>query len=192
MKIRTNYVSNSSSSSFIIIYNSLADFEKLKPFGKGYHRLLKDLKSASLDDLRDEVFSVLDDYLREAVEKRRRWLRPTADNEWLEDHYDRTVNWPAEELLSALGRANARKINDKFDRINAAYKAGVIPENLEDEVTSDLSSIVDDMIAEVQAKRHIAALEYADDVDGYMEHEFMPFAAMAPRTKFKIVRISKH
>ena len=72
MKIRTNYVSNSSSSSFIIIYNSLADFEKLKPFGKGYHRLLKDLKSASLDDLRDEIFSVLDDYLREAVEKRRR------------------------------------------------------------------------------------------------------------------------
>ena len=59
MKIRSGYVSNSSSSSFLIIYNDMSDFIKFSQF-EGYEIFVNDALKAEFDEdktLRKTIFS---------------------------------------------------------------------------------------------------------------------------------------
>lgn len=63
MKIRHGYVSNSSSSSFLILYNNENEFDKFKSF-EGYYTFIKDLKK---EQKKDECIYFINNLIKKYV-----------------------------------------------------------------------------------------------------------------------------
>ena len=67
MKIRTNYVSNSSSSSFLIIYNDINDFNKLEKFDC-YKTFINDINESKEDESKNFIKYMIQNMLYQQYE----------------------------------------------------------------------------------------------------------------------------
>ena len=181
MKTRNGYVSNSSSSSFLVCCNDLAEFDFLKSLGKRfYESFIKDMNSDENhgDDCIREFLSY--EYERTLYEYRQ-WLRYRHDKSYsmrtlYEDYAD-----PAIRLALTCHR-----LHNDSDEVKQIVQNGIdlsratVPEQREwrDTQISELAvKFAELLIAEARKNwKIISEFSYADEDGEFwstMEHEFM-------------------
>lgn len=197
MKIRNGYVSNSSSSSFVIAFkknNCDSVFNKFSNW-KGYDRFIKDYSLAKNDKGRMEHFLQIDvqkvcyfiaEYLL-AGKKFEDWetiKENTFCGKYLELHYgisddvEKIVNKHTikEEHYSHLDKDGYKKLRELIEKTH-----------------SEVMKIVK------KTYKSFTVLEYSDNnslFDAYMEHDFMPFMLNNPMSindeNHNLMTISNH
>ena len=206
MKRRISYVSNSSSSSFLMCFNDRADFNSLKHSRKGYGRLMSDIdlqfgrgetdESELLEFLAREFDYVVDGYVDSKV----------YDEEWHQRRKDiqATYRFICEEL--GLDTADAQNLVDKAKsmvdewdktRNQKTYLRGLDTKGL-DKLSKDFAAIALDKMR--GRWNHLFLVEYEDHTDDgdYMEHRFMADFVRKrslqkdPNAKFGMISMSNH
>lgn len=181
MKTRSGYVSNSSSSSFLVCCNELSEFDFLKEFGKKYYnQFMNDLKDEGhLAD--DKIREFLADEYERTLYEYRQWLRYRHDKSYTmrtlyEDYAD-----PALRLAMTCHR-----LHNDSDEVKQIVQDGVdlarasVPEVQEwydGKVAEMAVKFAELLLAEARKSwKIVSEFSYADE-DGefgsFMEHEFM-------------------
>ena len=188
MKIRNGYVSNSSSSSFLVIYKQESDFDKFKEFD-GYQDFMDDLYGEDSSGF-DFIVSVIDDYLYTMKSNFVNLITQQKNPNYFEDIYARNI-WID---LPYDFKYEDKSIMRKVEKLRKSSQISV--EELEKcyrgfNVEKDAKKFVD-FLKEKGYK--IKAMDYGDDTErgAFMEHRFMPFLAKSPEGNFEIYIINNH
>lgn len=178
MKTRNGYVSNSSSSSFLLAYDDLKQFDCVKKT-EGYKLLLSLLERGNASE--EELLSFMKEHVGDCIYR-------CADNEWHNQHMAKDNGWLArryewslvehlrelgldesyfpavKELENAIGR-----YVQKFDDYSYGYELDEF-DDMEDMLALQ---IVDSLM---RNHSRFAVMEFSDEYDfgSYLEHEFMP------------------
>ena len=176
MKIRKGFVSNSSSSSFLIGYNSLKDLERFSAF-EGTEALLQDMNKCSDEMLIDFFIGCIklsEVFLGFDCNNRKNGFQP--------GHFK---NSPVMDLYKAELISE-----DEFDSI-CDVSAG--------KFTKDFKVIAEMLLKNFKKRFSDHALvEYGNEIDSdfdfgyYMEFSFMKFLGADPEHKICVIRKSNH
>lgn len=174
MKTRTGYVSNSSSSSFLVMCNDDGVFDCLKG-SKGYETFIGDVrrhindKSGIIGFLADEYCSILDEYAWHLGNKGRRFSDKDAN----------PLELGFADMCSRIHNENP-KVNELIEE-GARLEEEAVKEGegyADSERMEELSRQFAELLYE-EAARHwsvISVFGYSDndgDFWNYMEHDFM-------------------
>ena len=178
MKTRTSFVSNSSSTSFLVGYNSANAFDGIKNV-KGYNVFMKDIKDKR-NMTSDEVFKFLESHFENLMMDYDNYLH-FKDTHWGED--------PKGDCDLICKKMHCSGL--ALDRINFIVAKGMmITENFQDKSNksygyeaycSELYRLSMEFAALVQSEavhhwKHLSSIEYSDNdgsLNSYMEHTFM-------------------
>lgn len=181
MKTRNGYVSNSSSSSFLVCCNDLAEFDFLKSLGKKYYNSF--IRDMNMDDHHgdDRIRDFLANEYERTLYEYRQWLRYRHDKSYTmrtlyEDYAD-----PALRLVMICHR-----LHNDSDEVKQLVQDGVdlarasVPEVQEwyDGKVGEMAvKFAELLLAEARKSwKIVSEFSYADE-DGefgwFMEHEFM-------------------
>lgn len=193
MKMRNGYVSNSSSSSFLVVYNSLVDFTPFRLFEKGYNRLMRDIPSSTDEDVIGFIESIIANYfygLKEVYEKEL-YTNDNSGNARFDFSYNNQWNTFSCALHIPYDILNEKEIalelaaDESMEALNIAY------EKIENEGYRNEAEKIFGILKE---NFKMAAMEYEDhtDIGSYMEHDFMPFIKHNPDNKFAVFTQNNH
>lgn len=221
MKVRTSYVSNSSSSSFLILYKDLKDFDQLKAV-KGYETFIGDLQDPDSKELCvSEIERLLSAAIYEVEDNCPVFkdYYPFSEYDTIEDLM-KIAEVPVEKLDKLLGRyrecakafvtklaghglldpvlraksAFALEPDDykKYHELKAEFSKSFQELRWKDRKTKRLADEIYNKLQEKGFEVH--RLEYEDHTeDGwYMEKGFMPFAARNPDCQYVIITTNNH
>ena len=213
MKVRNGFVSNSSSSSFLVAYHSKDDFSKFSKFD-GYKELLHDLSSkrnSSLSTSVEHVEMVIDNYLyffTDHMVDRVCGCDDDRDSHDYEEYYELIYNLECddEEFMAPINKyrddvrdmlekmAGEGELKAKDGYIDASVRFEAVEKT--NRLRPDAHAIAEAMCQWIIMKKGmlVSTVEYEDDSDfgAYMEHEFMPFLSHCPRADFFVHRHSMH
>lgn len=159
MKVRNDFVTNSSSSSFILAFKSKEDgatriAAMTSKYGSDYvSTLLADFMEATPIPVESFVDHIKDDaetqaYYRMSIGDGGWWSnsKPTFQNLWMKNHP------------------------------GATYKDYIESEEYKTELERRMKEITDELLAKISDKPYIVELEYEDhsDVGSTLEHEILP------------------
>lgn len=183
MKIRTSYVSNSSSSSFLIICKNFSEFDKFKVFD-GYETFKEDFDKSSEEEAINWLASEFYLYIMA-------WDVTHKGNSSMAEIYADVLS--SSKLISLLYStelpAEAREIF-----IHTTNELSLM--HCKNSDTSEYISNLDCrafgkafLEAFKSAGYTLKALEYCDhdETEAYMEHNFMPFLQLNPESKLQQV-----
>lgn len=200
MKIRTNYVSNSSSSSFVLAFKDEDGdkfFEKFANW-KGYDTFIKDYnlakncKKKNMKFLKNDIYQLCFCLVYFVLHDDRCYWEASYEN-----------TFTGSKLLLHQKLIDQIREVVKNNTKEKKYSTGTFPD-LSDNGWDLINKIVDQtykkLVREmIKEYKIFTVLEYADDeiLGAYMEHRFMPFLLENPesnkdREKHHLVRISCH
>ena len=169
MKIRTSYVSNSSSSSFLVSWNSISDFDRIGRNTRGYNRFIKDVKEHNnnkkeiLVFLQREFTDLVCGYYHHVCYGDRffnKYANIRKDFKTLCEG----LNCDAEGMQAFVNEA--KKEIDGCVSNNGKYDSSKIGRMAQ----AFAYAVYETMYLRW---RNMSVIEYFDDVDSYMEHDFM-------------------
>ena len=178
MKVRAGFVSNSSSSSFLVVYKSLKDFEKMNRF-EGYKKFTKDLSGANpvlgLAVLRGVLF--IEEFNTKIFNK-------FPDKQVMlvgtEDRYRSCMSAKENKFINACRSESSHKFYDEKFRVALNKK---------------IDKLADTLLRKLHSKGYtVRAVIYEDDSQegAMMEHGFMPFIANNPEREYEIFQVNEH
>lgn len=189
MKARIGFVSNSSSSSFLVSYHTIRDFDALKDEEKGYERFIKDVLEH--EDNTEEVKRFLARKFDDVVNGYYHYVAYGYNFcEWSNilggfKKLCEDMNCDSEGIMKLAEKAKA--LVDSCDsNSSSSYYKGEKYSQLEHAFVESAHA------AMKQNWNHMSAFSYSDDVDSYMEHEFMYDFARSNAIDFDLQIISNH
>lgn len=201
MKIRSNYVSNSSSSSFIVLYKKETDFDNFKSF-QGYSWLMENISFFK----KKYVENSIECFLREQYHNYYNGVANTYSDENVEytTSYDSTYI----DLTIQLDIDDKEFIEKINDVLQASFEKS---EKLEDFISLedflkqfDIKKLASELLKKIKKSGYqVGAFEIEDcetyDVGSdekiggyYLEHQFLPFVAKNPDGKNVLVYRDSH
>ena len=189
MKARIGFVSNSSSSSFLVSYHTIRDFDALKSEKKGYKRFIKDVLEH--EDNTEEIKRFLARKFDDVVNGYYHYV--TYGDNFCESSdilgefksLCADMNCDSEGIMKLAEKAKAL-VESCDPNASSSYYKGEKYEQLE-------HAFVESAYAAMkQYWNHMSAFSYSDDVDSYMEHEFMWDFAWSNSENFGLQIISNH
>lgn len=187
MKIRANYVSNSSSSSYLVLCRNFEEFNKFKVF-EMYERFKEDFDNSKKEDviswLRTELYSYF--YYLHQVNKHESghlndlWQDALRSNNAMELVY-------LDNALAETQKIIHEHRKNMYDLIKSSTSEEV-EEYYEESINYE--AIAKTLYKELRNLGYtIASFEYCDhdDDESYMEHAFMPFLARNPEVQYQQV-----
>lgn len=196
MLIRNGWVSNSSSSSFVVIYSSKDDFKGISLI-EGYRFLMHDLDEDIGADAAVSIFSgLLEDTLyRVFFQLCDGNYNPAEDRDDIELNklaWDLDVDYtPYNSLVTELytrsllyAESKDKSEYRKWYKDEFINKASVVIEELAKKLVEAVTT----------SGRKVGCVEYCDHnkVGDYMEHHFMPWIANNPDRTYAIIRHNGH
>lgn len=190
MKIRVNYVSNSSSSSYLIICKSFEEFDKFKGFN-GYETFKEDFSKSTeegaLDWVAAEIYSLLYCSFRhyfEQNEDTRSWYAKAIRDNAVFDLTHFTIDDKCTKTREAQAKLAIECQTGDVAKVSNILKS------------SDYKELAKEILDNIESRGYIVrSLTYADDSElgSYMEHCFMPFLAHNPEAeKQQVFTRSEH
>ena len=178
MRSRFGYVSNSSSSSFLLAYDDLGQFDCVKKT-RGYGSLLPLLERGNASE--EEMVSFMEDYVGDCIYEYAdsEWHNPrmAKDHGWLARRYE----WSLVEHLMKCGldKSYAPVVKELEDAIGRHVREIDHPTyDYELDRFDDMERMLALVMVDCLMKRHsrFAVVEFSDEDDfgSYLEHEFMP------------------
>lgn len=178
MKTRLGYVSNSSSSSFLLAYDDLKQFDCVNKT-RGYGALLPLLKMGNASE--EEMVSFMRGHIGDCIYM-------CADKEWNNQHMAenhgwlaRRYEWSLVEHMMKLGldKSYAPVVKELEDAISRHVQKFDHPTyNYDLDKFDDMENMLALVIVDCLMKRYsrFAVVEFSDDYEfgSYLEHEFMP------------------
>jgi hypothetical protein len=202
MKIRNGYVSNSSSSSFLVIYDKESDFIKFKDFN-GYDTFINDLKK-----FKEYGERFIENYLHNY------WYN--IHNQYMYEDLDITKFFDKQEnieLLIETAKVDDTEYQDFMETVHKegfdfhnANKGNINYKNPEyrkyeklyfenKEAKCFLKDFAKKIYQGLLRENYIiSCVRYEDQTEdgAYMERGFMPFIAMNPEQNYLIIACSEH
>lgn len=207
MKIRNSFVSNSSSSSFVVIYKSDNDFIKFDKF-KGYQEFINDLNNSDIKDAEASIFGHLsrfyyNTYFKFTHEEYYKIdSRMSFNFDWLdflfeESKVDDKEWWNIIQETNLKGSefwmANKGNLNSNNPEY-VKYHDGYWNDN-ETEAKIKIKDIAKQIVKGLKENGYnLGWMRYHDDTDEgyYMETGFMPFIQRNPEREYMIIAQSEH
>lgn len=207
MKIRTGFVSNSSSSSFLVIYVDSKDFDRFSNF-EHTKDLLEDLSKSNETKVKDFVTCLIaEDLIGRFYVFTSSWRDPrditqsfndiqtlvtfsgASDEEYLElyqeisDHGWDMLNEHRDDMVGDFYKSDWYKsYADSLDAIRDKIE----------EVSDRLAVAIITGLKEKGLNTASTQYEDHDDYGSYMEHNFMPLISMDPDNKITVITINNH
>lgn len=188
MKVRNGYVSNSSSSSFLVIYKDESDFDKFKSFN-GFDEFISDLASSDKKEvfsfLNTEAQSVLYDFYDAFIKEMEGYnnhLMDLSRTTW----NDLTYDFEYKDTI----------LQKKIRVLKKGFEEGKSKEEMEELFYKQKTNReVKKLVEHVENKGwKLGVVEYEDDTKfgAYMETKFMPFLARNPEDDFYVYIMNCH
>lgn len=204
MKIRNGFVSNSSSSSFLIVFKRVEVFNKFKLFN-GYEKFINELRSYNKSDVKNffyyTLLSSFDDEMYSSKEDISAFQ--------IEMQSVSSLRFSIESILRK--KIDELKFKDAFDLSEKIYQkkkelelsgmksfeiTNLLRRSFMNDVTKECKKISNVMLEELEKSDfNFCVLNYEDDSEfgSYMEHEFMPMVSMnVDNDDFIIIRKMNH
>jgi heme oxygenase len=205
MKIRTNYVSNSSSSSFLVIcHNKEYDFIKFKEFN-GYDVFMKDIQVTNEKEAKEFIASFL---MNHYYHEHMKYLKKKLPDINLDDlsyidylfeisGIDDSKYWNIIQETNRIGsnfwienedNLETNKILNEIRKYEDSYY-----ENKDNKCK--ITEIANEIFDNLKSKGvFVEFIRYEDDTKqgAYMEQGFMPFLNANPEKNYCIISCSEH
>lgn len=212
MKTRAGYVSNSSSSSFLVLYHDVSEFDNFSKFD-GYETMLKDIKSNSMNiekckmHLEMEMNNKIYDLINIAWNRMNENNWPYSATYFADAAFDDLIyflNLDQDEKAGAflmdefhsklMEYADEHPVPENIDykeQQKYRYKLKKFAEQHMPDVKETASLLCDKM---AEKGYQLSTIRYSDDCGcgSYMEHEFMPFVKICPEAKFHVNILNQH
>lgn len=193
MKVRTGFVSNSSSSSFLIVCKDFSEFDKFKCF-IDYDVFKEDYNDSSEEDAKIWIETEFKDlfYNRIYVAKHKN----DSMYSFYSDMYNKNNIWDL--MFSEADNAVDHGLCTSYMNKVSMYIWEDKVEEAEEFVRNDIDygQLTDILMRQLKERGFtLRAVSYEDhsEVGSYMEHQFMPFLSYNPESEYKqVYRRNEH
>jgi len=206
MKIRTGYVSNSSSSSFLVVCKDSSVFDKFRDFN-GYSNFIRDFNEK--ENVNNHPEDLIADFIMNEMYSHFEIFVSRAKGKYLDDEFMKIIQWydlcqffsyqepelrKCRDEISVLGEKFVKKMknNPKFDWLDKNYNK-FHAQYLE--IEDRAHDIAKKFLESDNVKGWIIkSLVYADETaeGSFMEHQFMPFMMSCPERDMLVLCENNH
>ena len=193
MKIRQGYVSNSSSSSFLVLHKGIESFENIMQF-RGAKEFLEDIKDYNKESVEEFVLSVLGNYLYVICDKVECALKGRKRLEYWGNLYKESY-LQMDNFLKRLGNFEFSERMNKLQNYLLNSSSFEELQKRYEQSEREAKKMRDDIIEYFGNFDYtIRQITYEDDTtDGnYMQHYFMPFLSKYPNDDIKVITVNNH